>query len=117
MSKKSIGYHTRSRENANVKLTGGSFGGALDTETVERLTKAHFTIKMLPSGSLTFIDKEGRSVWLYVSIDPSMTEAGKRLLADDAAKRQADARRLEDRLNELLDGMTAEEAIKRLEIK
>lgn len=115
MTRKSIGYHTRSKANNNIKLTGGSFGGSIDLETVERLVKSHFTIEILPSGSLTFVDREGRQVSLYLSIDPTMTEAGKRILAEDAEKRRIAARTLDDRLDALLDGLSTEEAIKRLE--
>ncbi|QIG74364.1 hypothetical protein EVC08_052 [Rhizobium phage RHph_N65] len=115
MAHKSIGFHTRSKADNRIKLSGGSFGGAIDMETVERLVKALFTIEMLPSGSATFVDREGRQVSLYLSIDPAMTETGKRLLAQEAEARRAATEARERLLEELLDGLSTEEAIKRLQ--
>lgn len=81
MSKK-IGYHTR-LENANsCKVTGGSFGGAIDQETVERLVNVHFSVRIKPSGRAVFVDKQDREVSLYITVDPLSTEKGKQALRD-----------------------------------
>lgn len=114
---KSIGWITRDSNNDNVRLGGGSFGGSIDMETVERLIKAHFTLQMRPSGSPTFVDREGRHVRLYLSIDPRMTDEGQRLIERDAIERRSAASAMEDRLSDLLEGLSIEEAIKRLEGK
>lgn len=72
----SIGYHTRLDSNNTVRVTGGSFGGGINQETVERLVNAHFQVKILSSGRGVFVDRQGREVSLYLSVDPLSTEAG-----------------------------------------
>lgn len=114
MIPKSIGWVARDSNNDNAKLASGSFGGSIDMETVERLIKAHFTLAMRPSGSPTFVDRDGRHVRLYLSIDPRMTEEGRRLIAQDAEKRRTAEKELERELDDLLNGLSTEEAIKRL---
>lgn len=117
-----ICYHTRaaSGENVGQKLTGGSFGGAIDQDTVERITR-RFDVKIKPSGTPVFVDKEGREVNLYFSIDPRKTEKGKaalkqyqheqaRIWEEEKAKREKE----EQELAELLSNFTHEELIKRL---
>lgn len=114
---KSIGYHTRLSTNNTVKICGGSFGGSLDLETVNRLVKHHFTVKAKPSGSLGFVDSEGREVSLYLSVDPEDTEAGILVRAElnraKAEERHAEARKWQQ-IAELLDGMSVDEAIQKL---
>lgn len=73
---KNIGYHTRLVSDG-TKVTGGSFGGAIDMETVNRLVRAHFEVAIKPSGRGVFVDKQGREVWLYLGIDATRTEKGK----------------------------------------
>ena len=95
---KNIGYHTRLHLNNSVKVVGGSFGGSLDIETANRLVNAHFTVIVKPSGRPVFVDREGREVSLYISVDPEATEKGK-----EAVKvycRERDAR---DRLNAIAE--------------
>lgn len=117
MGHQSIGYHTRDGMNNTVKLTGGSFGGAIDMETVNRLVKSHFTVKVRNSGSPVFVDRQGREVSVYITIDPGNTDAGKAALAEDRRARAAlqsvedDKRR---QVENLLDGMSADEALQRL---
>lgn len=116
MQRKSIGYHTRSALDG-VKLTGGCFGGEIDQTTVERLVKAHFTVKARPSGSLTFVDRQGREVWLYLTVHPETTAMGQAALRELAKLREAEQaaqKALEDELEGLLDSMTTEEALRRL---
>lgn len=115
--RKSIGYQTRLYGRNSVKVTGGIFGGALDLETVNRLVSAHFTVTVKPSGSLVFVDREGREVSLYLSVDPGMTDAGQialkaQMRAHAASRREEERKRA--RIDELLDGMTTEEALRRL---
>lgn len=79
---KNIGYHTR-LDNANsCKVTGGSFGGAVDQETVERLVNHHFSVRIKPSGRAVFVDKQDREVSLYITVDPLSTEKGKQALKE-----------------------------------
>lgn len=115
---KNIGYHTRLDSNNTVKLTGGSFGGSFDIETINRLVKSQFTVRVKPSGRVVFVDKEGREVSLYFSVDPETTEAGKLALTEYrrelAQREQAEAQKM-DRVQALLDGMSADEILKRLE--
>lgn len=117
MGHQSIGYHTRDGMNNTLKLTGGSFGGAIDMETVNRLVKHHFTVKVRQSGSPVFVDRQGREVSVYITIDPANTDAGKAALAEDAKARLA-LQKIEDakrrRVEEILDGMSADEALERL---
>jgi hypothetical protein len=122
MGHHSIGYHTRLFGNHSVKCVGGSFGGSLDLETANRLVKAHFTVTVKPSGTPVFVDREGREVRLYISVDPAMTDAGKLALETYAklkrARQEQDAReeaRKRDQIDSLLDGMTLDEALRRLE--
>lgn len=122
MGNNNIGYHTRAANGENVgqKLTGGSFGGAIDQETVERITRL-FHVKIKPSGTPVFVDKEGREVNLYFSIDPRKTEKGRealraynheqaRMWEEEKAKREKE----EQDLAELLSNFTHEELIIKL---
>lgn len=117
MGHQSIGYHTRDGMNNTIKLTGGSFGGAIDMETVNRLVKSHFTVKVRNSGSPVFVDRQGREVSVYITIDPGNTDAGKAALAEDRQRRAA-LQAVEDekarRVQDLIDGMSPDEALKRL---
>ena len=73
MKTKNIGYHTRLINNNASKVCGGSFGGALDLETANRLVNTHFNVIVKTSGTPVFVDREGREVSLYMSVDPSLT--------------------------------------------
>lgn len=117
MTSKNIGYHTRLTSDGS-KVVGGSFGGSLDMETVNRLVKAHFTVTVKPSGHTVFVDKAGREVRLYFAIDASQTEAGKQALATWRNKQRQEAEVQEqqaDEISQLLDSLTPEEIIKRLQ--
>ncbi|ASD51896.1 hypothetical protein JT318_gp11 [Pseudomonas phage PspYZU01] len=103
MTSRNICYHTRSYANNATKLTGGTFGGAIDADTVERLTKAWFTVRVKPSGRAVFVDRQGREVSLYLSVDPADTEAGKAALRAHGLEAQANAAREEERRRELDD--------------
>lgn len=112
-----IGYHTRLYENNTIKCVGGSFGGSLDLQTANRLVKAHFTVTVKPSGTPVFVDRDGREVSLYITVDPTMTDAGKQAVAtyvQGKRSRQEEETRKKDRIESLLDGMSLDEALRRL---
>jgi hypothetical protein len=116
MGHKNIGYHTRQHGNNTIKVCGGSFGGQLDMETVNRLTQL-FSVEVLPSGTPVFVDRLGRRVSLYVTIDPGSTEKGKTALAVERLRREAlqaienaKAQQIED----LMSCLSTDEIIARL---
>lgn len=84
--RKNICYHTRLHSNQNVKTTGGTFGGSIDQETVERLTRL-FSVRVKPSGHVVFVDRDDREVSLYISVDAADTEKGKAALKEWRAER------------------------------
>ena len=114
---KSICYHTRGAMTGN-KVMGGSFGGAFDLETVNRLIRYHkYTVVVKPSGNPVFVDVAGREVHIYFSVDPRMTDAGKEALDADRQKRlaaQVQEEAKERRVNELIANMSTEELLERL---
>lgn len=119
---KNICYHTRAAtgENVGQKIVGGSFGGTIDQDTVERITRL-FSVKIKPSGTPVFIDKEGREVNLYFSIDPKDTEKGKEALrayAHEQTRKWEEERRIiekqEEEIKILLSNFTHEELIQKL---
>lgn len=115
---RNVGYHTRLYGQNSVKVTGGSFGGSMDIDTVNRLVKNHrFTVVVKPSGTPVFVDREGREVTLYFSIDPGATDVGKQAIALDRTERTKLAQIEDDkrsRLERLLDGMSTDHALKLL---
>lgn len=115
-----IGYHTRLYSNNAVKVVGGSFGGQIDMETVERLVKAHFSVKIKPSGSGVFVDKEGREVSLYLSVDPLKTTTGKAAKTEyckrKVAEYEAEAAK-EREIEELMLSLSADEILEKLRSK
>jgi len=112
-----IGYHARLVSDNTVKTVGGSFGGSFDLATVNRLVNNHFTVEVTPSGRAVFVDRRGRRVSLYVSVDADTTEAGRAALLE-YRKVELEAERKEEekreQLRDLLDSMGIEEALKRL---
>lgn len=87
--RQNIGYHTRLYIDNSVKVTGGSFGGSIDLETVERLSRL-FTVTVKPSGTPVFVDREGREVRLYLSVDCAHTEKGREAIKAWRAARHAE---------------------------
>lgn len=83
-----IGYHTRLDGENSKKISGGSFGGTFDKETVERLVSAHFRVRVKPSGRPVFVDSGGREVSLYITVDPGSTRLGIKALELDSIERQ-----------------------------
>jgi hypothetical protein len=118
---KSIGYHTRLDSDNTQKIVGGSFGGSIDTETVDRLVNSHFSVFIKASGRPVFVDGQGREVSLYLSIDPGMTAVGREAIAKHAQaseQREKLAREKEKReaaeVQDLLENLTHAEIIERL---
>lgn len=114
---KSINYHTRGAMTGD-KVMGGSFGGAFDMDTVNRLIRQHtYQVVVKPSGNPVFVDVVGREVNIYFSVDPRMTDAGKASLDADRQKRlaaQVQEEAKERRVNELIANMSTEELLERL---
>jgi hypothetical protein len=115
-----IGYHTRLWSNNVVKVVGGSFGGQIDMETVNRLANL-FTVTVSNSGNPVFVDREGREVRLYISVDADKTIVGQEALAawreDRRVQEQGDQERLEQEAEEvdrLMGGLTHDEIVRRL---
>lgn len=111
---KNIGYHTRLHLQNTVKVCGGSFGGSLDAETANRLVNAHFTVDITPSGRPVFVDRDGKKVSLYISVDPESTEAGQLALKTYRAAKHAQAEADEEKaqqLRDVLGSMTVEDAL------
>lgn len=118
MQSKNIGYHTRLYSDHNVKVVGGSFGGQVDQETIERLTRL-FTVVIKPSGTPVFVDREGREVRLYITVDPASTNIGKKAVLEYNEKRRAESAKAletaqEEEINSLMQGMSHEEILRRL---
>lgn len=115
-----IGYHTRAYLDHTRKLVGGSFGGAIDMQTVNRLTRM-FTVTIKPSGRAVFVDREGRECTLYLSVDAHKTDIGKAALAQWRVEQAAEAERAErqrereaEELETALAGLSHEEIMARL---
>ena len=118
---KNIGYHTRLYRDPATKVVGGSFGGSLDIDTANRLVKAHFTVVVKPSGMPVFVDREGREVFLYFSVDARETELGKKVLAEWRKERaaQEEIRQAQEALEaeviaNLMEGLSHAEIVSRL---
>lgn len=116
-----IGYHTRLFSDDTRKIVGGSFRGSVDTETLEKLVKSHFTVIVKNSGRAVFVDREGREVALYISVDASKTLSGIEALrasrverAKLEEERRQKAREEEEEVNRLMEYLTHEEIVKRL---
>lgn len=116
-----IGYHTRLYSDNARKIVGGSFGGAIDTETVNRLVNSHFEVVVKNSGTPVFVDKEGREVTLYLSVDAGRSEKGAlavKAWRAELAKQEADSanrhEREQDEIDSLLEGLSHEDIVRRL---
>lgn len=114
---KNIGYHTRLRRDHTVKVAGGCFGGDFGMETANRLVKHHFTVTVTATGRPIFVDRNGREVTLYMTVDPETTDAGKAAMAEyRRAQEAAQAVEAEKarRVEALLDTMSHDEILERL---
>ena len=115
-----IGYHTRLYNDVGTKVCGGSFGGSIDMETVNRLMRL-FTVVVKPSGTPVFVDREGREVRLYITVDARETELGKKALAEwrktkvqEEEERQEREEREAEEINALMRSLSHDEIISRL---
>lgn len=118
---KNIGYHTRLISDNTKKICGGSFGGEVSIETANRLVNAMFSVVVTPSGTARFVDREGREVSLYMSVDPSATDKGKVAMAKYHADKkikdaveEARCKDNQDTIESLMEGLSDEEIIARL---
>lgn len=117
MVSSNIGYHTRLSGNNTVKVSGGSFGGNIDMETIERLVNAMFTVTIKPSGRAVFVDRQGKEVSLYISVDPEKTTKGKAAKTEYQkvlAQKQAIEEQKKQEIEELMYSMSNDEILKRL---
>ncbi len=120
MYSKNIGYHTR-RQSDGQKMVGGSFGGSLDMDTANRLVNAHFSVAVKPSGRAVFVDREGREVSLYMSVDPDQTTKGIATLAawraeqaQKESQRAEQSQREQEQIADLMQNLSHDEIIRRL---
>lgn len=120
MGYKNIGYHTRLVD-TDVKVKGGCFGGSLDGETVNRLVTSHFKVEVSNSGHPYFVDKQGRRVRLYLSVDARNTPQGMAALKawhreqEQAAKKEAELfSQQQAELQAAMAGLSHEEVMRRL---
>jgi hypothetical protein len=118
---RNIGYHTRLNSDNSVKLVGGSFGGQVDEDTINRLVSHHFTVKIKPSGTPVFVDTCDREVNLYISVDPKNTAIGKIAIEKFRIEECKRIEELEKReaaeaatISDLMSTMTFEEIVARL---
>lgn len=116
-----ISYHTRLYGNNTVKVCGGSFGGSLDIVTANRLISAHFSGVVKNSGTAVFVDKKGREVSLYISVDVSTTDRGvlaikqwRQEKVKQEALEEVLQRSQEEEIGNLMDGLSHEEIVRRL---
>ena len=110
-------YHTRLDADSTTKVSGGTFRGVLDYETVERLVKTNFTVTVKPSGRAVFVDKEGREVALYIKVDAEVTSLGieaKKVWRAERCRQDAEAKLLQDEINSAMAELSPEEVIRRL---
>lgn len=120
-SMKNIGFHTRLCSDNTCRVTRGSFGGAIDMETVNRLVKSHFDVIVKDSGRAVFVDRQGREVALYLSVDASSSDKGVEAMKAyrkqrAAQEREAEERREreEDEIYQLTAGLSHDEVVRRL---
>ena len=122
MSSKNIGWHTRLYADNTKKITGGSFGGELSLDTVNRLVNYHCPrVVVKASGTPVFVDRNGREVTLYVTVDARETEMGKAAISewlkDKETKEKLFSEQQEQQSREielLMDQLSHEDIVKRL---
>jgi hypothetical protein len=118
---KSICYHVRLSGQNSTLLASGSFGGDISQDTVERLAKSHFTVKVLNSGRAVFADKAGKEVSLYLHVNPETTTIGKEAIRADRVRRAEIAKAQDDLdesqesgIKELMSSLSHDEIVRRL---
>lgn len=115
-----IGYHTRLASDNTIKIVGGSFGGAIDMDTINRLVSSKFTIAF-KSRRPYFADSAGREVTLYISVDVCATTKGQEAIKAEhieheklCAAAKIVTEKQQQQIEDLMDSLTHEEIIKRL---
>lgn len=117
---KNIGYHTRLISDNTQRVVGGSFGGEFSQETIERLVNIHFEIRIKPSGNAVFVDKMGREVSLYFTVDPLSTEKGKKAKKEWNNQQRLEHEKEEEKakmVQDLLDQYSSDELLQILQNK
>lgn len=112
-----ICYHTRLYSDNTKKVVGGSFSGQFDWQTVNSLVNNYFDVVIKPSGAGIFVDKDGREVSLYFSVDPLKTVKGIDARRMDNLRRSelaTDQEVKERKVNELIANMSTDELLERL---
>lgn len=118
----SLGYHTRLDKDQRVKVCGGGMmSGSLDITSVNNLVNSQFSVTIKQSGRAVFVDREGREVSLYITVDPDATEMGKAAIRlwrvekeEKERLRQLQAEIDEERIQNARAGMDVDEVIRRL---
>ena len=108
------GYHTRLYQDNGVKVCGGSFGGDLSMATANRLTDSFFNVIVKESGHTVFIDRQGREVTLYLTVDAAATIKGAAAQRVWRANRSRLFTEQKEELEVLMEGLSHEEIVKRL---
>lgn len=109
-----IAYHTRLSSDNTKKIVGGTFGGQIDQDTVERLVRNHFDVVVRSSGYPVFVDKESREVSLYLTVRPADTEKGKLAIKAYNLAKSAIIDEEETEIEKLLDELSHDEILRRL---
>ena len=118
----SVAWHTRNAlGNGNgERVEYNTFGGEFNTDNLCRLVNGRFSVTV-EGGSLVFVDRNQRLVQLYLRVDPMWTPEGGKVwhayLEHQAEMRAARERELEPmraELEELLEELGPEDALKRL---
>lgn len=112
-----ISYHTRLEADNQVKVSGGTFGGAVDYETVNNLVEAFFNVSIKPSGRAVFVDKEGREVSLYIKVEAETTVIGieaKRVWRAEMRRKDCEDRLLRGEIDAAMAKLSQEEVLRRL---
>lgn len=120
LTMKATCYHSRLFAHHPTKVVGGSITADSLDDAADYLVSQH-TVTVKPSGRAIFVDREGREVNLYLSIEPAETAKGQAALRADREERElAERIRAEHEaaqqleLAELLRAIDTEEAIRRL---
>lgn len=116
-----IGWHTRLYSDNTQKISGGSFGGAIDLDTVNRLVDWSFDVVVKPSGQPVLVDWAGREVRLYLSVDVEKTHKGAEAIKNHRLKAAMEQAAIQERLerekkeiSRLMNGLSHEEILRRL---
>lgn len=101
--------HTRGQN--GEKYSGGTWycDGDLN-QAADQLTASHDII-VTNSGRVSFVDKNGRMISIYLTIDPAETEKGKRVLKEHNEKKRREEKERQEKLNQLVASVGIDRAI------